>query len=66
MQDDADSRAACLIERARTAGRDALLATEGFELLEALGVRVPAQAFVRDRHEAEALDLSAFPGERVV
>jgi acyl-CoA synthetase (NDP forming) len=61
-----DSRAACLVERARTAGRDALLATEGFELVEALGIRVPVQCLVRDRYEAGEIDLSAFPGERVV
>ena len=43
-----------------------MLATEGFELVEALGIRVPAQCFVRDRHEAGEMDLSVFPGERVV
>jgi acyl-CoA synthetase (NDP forming) len=66
VDEQADSRAACLIERARTAGRDALLGTEGFELVEALGIRVPVQCFVRDRREAGHVDLSAFPGERVV
>jgi acyl-CoA synthetase (NDP forming) len=66
VDEPVDSRAACLIERARTAGRDALLATEGFELLEALGIRVPVQRLVRDRREAGEVDLSAFSGERVV
>ena len=43
-----------------------MLATEGFELVEALGLRVPVQVFVRDRNEAGELDLSVFPGEQVV
>jgi acyl-CoA synthetase (NDP forming) len=66
VDSQADSRAASLIERARTERRDALLATEGFELVEALGIRVPTQAFIRNRDEAGDIDLSAFANDRVV
>lgn len=66
MDGKADSRAERLLERARAEGRDALIEGEGFALVEALGIRVPIQRFVRDRYQAAELDLAAFPGDRVV
>jgi acyl-CoA synthetase (NDP forming) len=57
---------AALLDRARAEGRDALLEPEGFHLLAALGIRVPAQRFARDPDAIAALDLRAFPGGRVV
>ncbi len=66
MDGTADSCAVRLSERARAEGRDALIEGEGFALVEALGICVPIQAFVRDRCQAAELDLRAFPGDRVV
>ena len=62
----ADSRAARLLQRARAEGRDALIEGEGFALIEALGIRVPLQLLAHDPQEAALLDLTQFPGERVV
>lgn len=55
-----------ILAAARAEGRTHLLETEGFELVRQLGIRTPAWRPVRDAAEARALDLSPFPGERVV
>ncbi len=57
---------AALLDRARAEGRDALLEPEGFALVAALGIRVPAQRFVRDAAAITSVDVGAFPGDRVV
>ncbi|HSL21628.1 MAG TPA: acetate--CoA ligase family protein [Vicinamibacterales bacterium] len=55
-----------LIERARAAGRRALLETEGLELLDALGVARPRHRFIRGSAEAARLDGTGLPGDRLV
>ncbi|MBI2840620.1 MAG: acetate--CoA ligase family protein [Acidobacteria bacterium] len=55
---------ATILRKAETERRGALLETEGFGILTAMGIRVPRQVFVRGRGE---LKDSAVPaGERVV
>jgi acyl-CoA synthetase (NDP forming) len=55
-----------LAAQARAEGRTHLLEPEGYGLVQELGLRVPAWRFVRDAREAAAVDLDAFPGNRVV
>jgi len=57
---------ASVISRARGEGRDVLLEHEGYALLRAMGVAVPAHFFVRDAGEAASVDLSHLGGGRVV
>ena len=47
-------------------GDAALLETDGFELLRALGFNTPPSIFVRDAREARAADLATLGGGRVV
>ena len=51
---------------ARAASRGSLLEPEGYRLLEALGIRVPAHVVVRSAQEAARVGLSALPGDTVV
>lgn len=53
-----------IVDFARSQKRDVLLETEGMEILQALGVSVPAR--VRVSGSSDVVDLGAFPGERVV
>lgn len=55
-----------VLAAARAAGRTHLTELEALELVQALGVRAPDAALVRDAEEARRLDLARFPGERVV
>ncbi|MFN8178838.1 MAG: acetate--CoA ligase family protein [bacterium] len=55
-----------LAAQARAEGRTHLLEPEGYDLLQALGLPVPAWRLVRDAREAAAVDLDAFPGNRIV
>jgi len=54
-----------ILATARSQGRDVLLETEGFALLRALGIPVPAYLLVRDARAAAA-EVESLPGERVV
>ena len=51
---------------ARDSRRSGLLEPEGYRLLGALGIRVPAHVFVRDADEAARADLGALCGDTVV
>ncbi len=55
-----------IVERARAAGRRALLETEGLEVLEALQIPHPHYRFVRTSREAAALKTTGLPGDRAV
>jgi acyl-CoA synthetase (NDP forming) len=54
------------LDAAAAAGREVLREAEGLALLEAMGLRVPAHAPVRDTDAVDADLLRRFPGERVV
>lgn len=55
---------ASILRKAETDRRSALLETEGFGILTALGIRVPQQIFVRDKAGLRGMTVPA--GERVV
>ncbi len=55
-----------IADAARAAGRSALLEDEGYRVLEAYGVAVPACRATSDARDAARLDMSAFSGDRVV
>ena len=55
-----------LLSQARAEGRAQLYETEALVVATALGIDVPRHVVVRDAEAARALDLSAFPGRRVV
>jgi acyl-CoA synthetase (NDP forming) len=55
-----------IIAAARAEGRDALLETEGIDLLRALGIPAPVSVRVGGAKEARQADFSGLPGERVV
>lgn len=55
-----------IVARLRKRGARALLETEGLVLAAELGVGVPRHVLVADAETAAGLDLSSFPGERVV
>lgn len=55
-----------LVARIRAEGRMALLEPEGYELLRSVGIAVPPHRFVRNEAEAQACDLEALPGGRLV
>lgn len=55
-----------LIERARQAGYTLLPESDGFELLEQLGLPTPISTRFLDPQDLEAEALEQFPGERVV
>lgn len=61
-----DGDVAGVLEHARAEGRDVLLDIEGFALVAALGIRVPAHRFVRDADEARTTSLDDLPGDRLV
>ncbi len=61
-----DGGIAGVLERAGSEGRGVLTDAEGFTLAGALGLAVPVHRFVTGVDEAAALDLSAFPGDRLV
>lgn len=54
------------IGTARAAGRTHLTEPEALEVVASLGVGVPRHTVVSDAAEAATLDLSPFPGDRVV
>ncbi|MBE3071385.1 MAG: acetate--CoA ligase family protein, partial [Acidobacteria bacterium] len=55
-----------VIDRARARGARVLVETEGIEVLDAMGIPVPAHVFLRSSAEAASADLSQLTGERVV
>jgi acyl-CoA synthetase (NDP forming) len=55
-----------ILADAAAANRKQLHEHEVYELLRLLGFRTPVISFAADAKELEALDLSAFPGDRVV
>jgi acyl-CoA synthetase (NDP forming) len=55
-----------IVEGARADGRDVLLENEGLELLAAAGIDTPRYAAIAGVDALPALDLAAFPGDRVV
>ena len=54
-----------LVTSARAEGREVLLESEGYEILEATGIPTPHHDLVRDATEVPSVDLSNFPGDRV-
>jgi acyl-CoA synthetase (NDP forming) len=61
-----ESPVARLLAEARSEGRDVLLEPEGLDLLRSLDIAVPIHRFVRGAREAASVDLSIFPGDRLV
>ncbi len=57
---------AAIVERMRAEGREALLEPEGLQILEALGIATPKHVLVESAPQAAEIDLSRFPGDRVV
>ena len=55
-----------LVSEARAEGRDVLLEHEGLDILRSIGIAVPEHQFLRSAHEAAGVDLSRFPGDRLV
>ncbi len=55
-----------IFENARLDGRTALYETEGLDILDELGFRVPARVFVTDSETVDSINLSRFEGDRVV
>ncbi len=55
-----------ILAAARTAGREHLLETEGLAIVRSLGVEVPLHVCVNGFRGAREIDLSAFPGDKVV
>lgn len=55
-----------LVSEARAEGREVLLEHEGLAILRSLGIAVPEHQFLRSAHEAAGVDLSRFPGDRLV
>ncbi len=55
-----------IFEKAKSAGRDALLETEGIALLKALDFTVPRHVFVRASADVASVDLGGFDGDQVV
>jgi len=55
-----------LTTSARAEGREVLLESEGYEVLEAMGIPTPHHELIRDATEVPNVDLSTFPGDRVV
>lgn len=60
--------ACAIVEAARAGGRTALLESEGYALLESVGIATPRYRFVRTAAEAAdaSLDLDGLPGDRLV
>jgi acyl-CoA synthetase (NDP forming) len=59
-------RSCRLLEEARERGDQVVLEPDGLVLAAELGIHVPAHQMVRGVEEARALDLTSFPGDRVV
>jgi acyl-CoA synthetase (NDP forming) len=55
-----------IFESARLDGRNALYETEGLDILEELGFRVPVRVFLSRSDLVESIDLRRFEGDRVV
>jgi acyl-CoA synthetase (NDP forming) len=55
-----------ILRRVQEEGRDVLLETEGLDILEAVGVRVPNHLFVKNSVEAAEADLGRLGGRQVV
>src|SRR5512141_1147530 len=66
MYGDAVSTAARLVAAARERNEDSLLEFDGFDILEAAGIRCPRRRFVRSSLEAETLDTKALGSDRAV
>ncbi len=66
MYGEAVTTVARLVALARARDAHALLEPEGFQILEAVGIRCPQRLFARDAVGAEALDSSALGRDRVV
>ncbi len=66
MDEPADHRATDVVARARAEGRSALLETEAYTLVDALGIRVPAFVFVPAGASATARQLAAVGTAEVV
>lgn len=55
-----------IVAAARAAGREHLLETEGLAIVQGLGIGVPLQRYVSSFRAAREIDLSVFPGDKVV
>lgn len=55
-----------ILQSIRGEGREVLLETEGLEILKAMGICIPTYTFVKHVKEVSTIDLSTFPGEKVV
>jgi acyl-CoA synthetase (NDP forming) len=55
-----------IFDNARLDGRNALYETEGLDILNELGFRVPARVFLSNSDPVESIDLTPFEGDRVV
>lgn len=55
-----------ILDGSLEAGRDRLFEHEVYKILNLVGFRTPRTAFVRNLDELGAIDLSLFPGEKVV
>ena len=60
------ARIRTVVDRARARGARVLVETEGIEILEAMGIPVPAHVFVRGSAEVASANLERLTGERVV
>jgi acyl-CoA synthetase (NDP forming) len=66
MYDEAVTTVARLVALARARDAHALLEPEGYQILEAVGIRCPRRLFARDGIGAEALETTALGRDRVV
>ncbi len=66
MHGEAVTTVARLVALARARDAHALLEPEGFQILDAVGIRCPRRLFARDAVGAEALDTSTLGRDRVV
>lgn len=66
MYGDAVATATRLAAEARARNEDALLDADGFQILDAAGIRVPRRAFVSGAAEASALDTAALGSDLAV
>lgn len=66
MRTDTDLSVAAVLATARDVGRERLLESEGLLLARVLGLGVPRHELVADGMDAAVLDLTSFPGERLV
>jgi acyl-CoA synthetase (NDP forming) len=66
VRTDAGLSVAAALAAARDVGRERLLESEGLLLARVLGLDVPRHELVADGMDAAVLDLTSFPGDRLV